>query len=195
VAWIPWRIQDGPVFFRGQFRRPSLRAHTYENAGSTKEALEESEIYGAIGFRIPPLTTCTVTSCCSRGAPRKPFASFSRPRISKTLLPHGKYPAQYDWHHGHNLQLLALSYQSLGQMKSAEATFRGPSRPPATLNFSTITGGYGRSSCWIAAVPGSVGAARDLQKSEWPMTGSLDTHWLSSAASLNRTSEAQEETR
>jgi len=28
-------------------------------------------------------------------------------------------PPQYDWHHAHNLQLLGMSYQALGQMKAA----------------------------------------------------------------------------
>jgi tetratricopeptide (TPR) repeat protein len=33
-------------------------------------------------------------------------------------------PREYDWHHAHNLSLLAMCYQHQGQMKSAESMFR-----------------------------------------------------------------------
>ncbi|MHB8485198.1 MAG: tetratricopeptide repeat protein [Candidatus Acidiferrales bacterium] len=40
-------------------------------------------------------------------------------------------PAKYDWHHAHNLFLLAMCYESLGQMKAAEPAFREAFSLPA----------------------------------------------------------------
>src|SRR5207302_9986530 len=44
-------------------------------------------------------------------------------------------PSRYDWHRAHNLQLLAMSYQSSGQMKAAEAALREAFAVPAYTDF------------------------------------------------------------
>jgi tetratricopeptide (TPR) repeat protein len=46
-----------------------------------------------------------------------------------------KIPAQYDWHHTHNLQLLGLAYQSLGQIRSAAKYFHEAFALPAYTEF------------------------------------------------------------
>jgi len=45
-------------------------------------------------------------------------------------------PAEYDWHHAHNLQLLGLSYETLGQMKSAEGALREAFSLPAAVDLA-----------------------------------------------------------
>jgi tetratricopeptide (TPR) repeat protein len=42
-----------------------------------------------------------------------------------------KIPAELDWHHAHNLQLLAMCYEALGQNKAAEAAYRKAFALPA----------------------------------------------------------------
>jgi tetratricopeptide (TPR) repeat protein len=45
-------------------------------------------------------------------------------------------PPQLDWHHAHNLQLLAMSYEALGQVKAAEVAYRQAFSLPAYTDFA-----------------------------------------------------------
>src|SRR5437660_10420839 len=79
-------------------------------------------------------------------------------------------PARYDWHHAHNLQLLAMSYQSLGQMKAAEGAFREPFAVPAYTDFLEFN-----RKAWPEFLLArcryeeALHAAEELTKSEWPL--------------------------
>ena len=42
-------------------------------------------------------------------------------------------PVEYDWHYQHNLDLLATSYQYVGQMAKAEALFKTSFAIPSSL--------------------------------------------------------------
>ena len=44
-----------------------------------------------------------------------------------------KIPVEYDWHYQHNLDLLATSYQYVGQMRKAEELFRRSFAIPSSL--------------------------------------------------------------
>jgi tetratricopeptide (TPR) repeat protein len=44
-----------------------------------------------------------------------------------------KIPVEYDWHYQHNLDLLATSYQYIGQMRKAEELFKRSFGIPSTL--------------------------------------------------------------
>jgi Tfp pilus assembly protein PilF len=44
-----------------------------------------------------------------------------------------KIAAEFDWHHAHNLDLLAASYQYTGQMKKAEALLKQSFNMPTNL--------------------------------------------------------------
>ena len=106
-----------------------------------------------------------------------------------------KIPARYDWHHAHNLTLLAISYQSLGQMKSAEALFHETFSSPAYTDFLE----YNRK-CWPEFLLSrgrfqeALLAARELTRSEWPLAR-LAGHSLAGQALLGMGSvaEAKEE--
>jgi tetratricopeptide (TPR) repeat protein len=93
-------------------------------------------------------------------------------------------PARYDWHHAHNLQLLALSYQSLGQMKSAEALFREAFLLPAYTDFLE----YNRRA-WPEFLlhrgrsEEALKASQELIASPWPMAR-LAGHTLAGQAQL-----------
>jgi hypothetical protein len=56
-----------------------------------------------------------------------------------------KIPVEYDWHYQHNLDLLATSYQYIGQMTRAEALMK--------TSF---------------AIPSSI-VVQEFNKREWPM--------------------------
>src|SRR6266571_5351349 len=97
--------------------------------------------------------------------------------------------------HAHHLTLLAMSYQSLGQMKSAEALFHETFSSPAYTDFLE----YNRKS-WPEFLLSrqrfqeALLAARELTKSEWPLAR-LAGHTLAGQALLGMGSvaEAKEE--
>ena len=65
--------------------------------------------------------TCTGTSCGAPGASRKRSRNSKPPTsCSATTWRKEKIAAEFDWHHAHNLDLLAASYQYVGQMRRAE---------------------------------------------------------------------------
>jgi tetratricopeptide (TPR) repeat protein len=171
-------------------------AHTYENLGRTKEALEESEIYVRLASAIPHAHHMHGHELLQSGRTEEAIREFLQTKeLEDNYYRTENIPARYDWHHTHNLQLLALSYQSLGQMKSAEAMFREAFASSGYTEFLD----YNRR-VWPEFLldrgrfQEALEAARDLQKSEWPMTR-LAGHTLAGQAllAMNRTSEAQEE--
>jgi len=108
-----------------------------------------------------------------------------------------KIPAQYDWHHAHNLQLLAMAFQSLGQVNSAAKLLQEAFASPAYTEFLE----YNRRA-WPEFLINrgryeeALAAARELTQSPWPMAR-LAGHTLAgqSLAALNRLSEAKDELR
>src|SRR5260370_4150473 len=99
-------------------------------------------------------------------------------------------PARYDWDNAHNLTLLAMSYESLGQMKSAEALFHETFSSPTYTDFLD----YHRK-CWPEFLLSrerfqeALLAARALAKSEWPLPR-LAVHTLAGQALLGIASAA-----
>ena len=53
--------------------------------------------------------------------------------LEKAYYAAEKIEARYDWHHVHNLDLLAGSYQHKGQMRLAEAMLRETLEFPAVI--------------------------------------------------------------
>jgi tetratricopeptide (TPR) repeat protein len=106
-----------------------------------------------------------------------------------------KIPAQYDWHHAHNLQLLALNDELLGRMKAAEQFLRQAFALPASTDFLA----YNRRA-WPEFLlergryREALDASRQLAGSTWPM-GRLAGHTLAGEAllGLHRMKEARQE--
>ena len=100
-------------------------AHTFENLGRTKEALEQSEIYVRLAPAIPHAHHMHGHELRRSGRTEEAIQEFLKAEELETTYSRAEnIPIKYDWHHAHNLNLLAMSYQSLGQMKAAEAAFR-----------------------------------------------------------------------
>ncbi len=54
-------------------------------------------------------------------------------KLQREYLAREKIPAEFDWHHAHNLDLLAASYQYTGQMRKAEALLKQSFNIPTNL--------------------------------------------------------------
>ena len=171
-------------------------AHSYENMGRSKDALEESALYARMAPAIPHAHHMHGHALMRTGRTEEAIVEFLKTKeLEENYYRSEKIPARYDWHHAHNLTLLAVSYQSLGQMKSAEALFHEAFSSPAYTDFLE----YNRK-CWPEFLLSrrryqeSLAAARELTQSAWPLAR-LAGHTLAGQALLGAGSvaEAKEE--
>ena len=171
-------------------------AHAYENMGRSKDALEESALYAHMAPAIPHAHHMHGHALMRTGRTEEAIGEFLKTKeLEENYYRSEKIPASYDWHHAHNLILLAMSYQSLGQMKSAEALFHEAFSSPAYTDFLE----YNRK-CWPEFLLSrrryqeALVAARELTQSAWPLAR-LAGHTLAGQALLGAGSvaEAKEE--
>jgi tetratricopeptide (TPR) repeat protein len=171
-------------------------AHTLENLGRTKEALDEAAIYARMAPAIPHAHHMHGHELMRLGRTEEAIAEFLKTKsLEEEYYRTENIPARYDWHHAHNLQLLAMSYQSLGQMKAAEATFREAFAVPAYTDFLEFN-----RKAWPEFLLArdryeeALSASQEVSKSPWPVAR-LAGHTLAGEAllALDRPAEAQEQ--
>ncbi|PYT95203.1 MAG: hypothetical protein DMG36_02820 [Acidobacteria bacterium] len=171
-------------------------AHTLENLGRTKEALDESAVYLRMAPAIPHAHHMRGHELMRLGRTEEAIAEFLKTKsLEEEYYRTENIPSRYDWHHAHNLHLLAMSYQSLGQMKAAEAAFRDAFAVPAYTDFLEFN-----RKAWPEFLLArgrneeALHTSQELTKSEWPLPR-LAGHTLAGQAllALNRANEAQEE--
>jgi len=171
-------------------------AHTLENLGKTKEALEEASIYLRLASAIPHAHHMHGHELMRAGRTEEAIAEFLKTKaLEEDYYRTENIPPRYDWHHAHNLQLLAMSYQSLGQMKSAEAAFREAFVVPAYTDFLEFN-----RKAWPEFLLSrgryeeALEASRQLTKSPWPLAR-LAGHTLAGQAllAMDHSNDAQEE--
>ncbi len=171
-------------------------AHTLENLGRTKEALEETATYLRMAPAIPHAVHMHGHELMRAGRTEEAIAQFLKTKsLEEDYYRTEKIPARFDWHHAHNLQLLAMCYQSLGQMKAAEGAFREAFAVPAYTDFLEFN-----RKAWPEFLLArgryeeALRASQELTKSPWPLPR-LAGHTLAGQAllALNRANEAQEE--
>jgi len=112
-------------------------AHTLENHGPAKEALEQSEIYVRMAPAIPHAHHMHGHDLRRVGKTEQAIEEFLKAEeLEDNYYRAENIPAQFDWHHAHNLQLLAMSYEALGQIKAAEVGFREAFALPTYTDFA-----------------------------------------------------------
>jgi tetratricopeptide (TPR) repeat protein len=146
-------------------------AHTLENHGPAKEALEQSEIYVRMCPAIPHAHHMHGHDLRKLGQTEQAIQEFLKAEeLEDNYYRTENIPAKFDWHHAHNLQLLALCYEALGQMKAAEAAFRASFAMPTYTDFAD----YNRKA-WPeflldhGRAQEALEAAQELMNSQWPM--------------------------
>ena len=99
--------------------------HTYENIGRIDKALEHGEAFARLAPSIPHAAHMWGHDLRRVGRVDDAIAQFKKAdALERAYYEAEKLDPSLDWHHGHNLDLLALCYQYKGQMKLAEATMR-----------------------------------------------------------------------
>jgi tetratricopeptide (TPR) repeat protein len=108
--------------------------HAYENTGRIKEALAQGETYAKMAPAIPHARHMFGHDLRRVGRIDEAITEFlAADRLESEYFKTEKIPVEYDWHYQHNLDLLATSYQYIGQMKQAEALLNTSFAIPSTL--------------------------------------------------------------
>ena len=109
-------------------------AHAYENSGRMKEAVDQAAAYAAQASNVPHAVHMHGHELRRLGRINEAIARFeTADKLQREYLAREKIAAEHDWHHAHNLDLLAASYQYTGQMKKAEALLKQSFNLPTNL--------------------------------------------------------------
>jgi len=179
-----------------EFAAHHYLAHTYETIGRPQDALAQSEIYVRMAPAIPHAHHMHGHDLRWTGRTEQAIAEFERANeLEENYYRSENIPARFDWHHIHNLSLLAMCRETLGQMNAAEKLFREAFALPvyndlAEFNrrewpeFLLSRGRYDEA----------LAAAQELANGQWPM-GRFAGHSAAGQAllRLNRLDEAQSE--
>jgi tetratricopeptide (TPR) repeat protein len=114
---IPY-FEKAAASFAGQH----YLAHAYENSGRSDAALKAAEAYAKAAPAIPHAHHMYGHNLRRTGQTWEAIAQFrTADRLHRDYLKLESVAAEYDWHFAHNLDLLASSYQYIGQINRAAA--------------------------------------------------------------------------
>ncbi|MBI3448665.1 MAG: tetratricopeptide repeat protein [Acidobacteria bacterium] len=95
--------------------------HSYETMGKVDDALRHGEAYVKLAPMIPHAHHMYGHDLRRVGRIEEAIARFRRAdELEQAYYAAEKIPAGLDWHHKHNLDLLATSYEYMGRMGTAE---------------------------------------------------------------------------
>lgn len=99
--------------------------HSYELVGRIDDALRHGEKYATAADQVPHAHHMYGHDLRRVRRTREAIARFEiADRLEVAYFAREKIRPEMDWHHPHNLDLLATSYQHQGQMKKAEELMR-----------------------------------------------------------------------
>jgi Tfp pilus assembly protein PilF len=109
-------------------------AHAYENSGRMKEAADHASAYASSASSVPHAIHMHGHALRRLGRVNEAIAKFeAADKLERDYVAKEKISGEYDWHFAHNIDLLAASYQYVGQMKKAEALLKQNFNTPTNL--------------------------------------------------------------
>jgi tetratricopeptide (TPR) repeat protein len=118
----------------GHFAAHHYLAHAYENTGRVSEALAEGATYATMAPGVPHARHMHGHDLRRVGRIEEAIAEFrAAHRTAAAYFKSEQIPVEFDWHYQHNIDLLATSYQYVGQMANAEPLFRESFAIPSSL--------------------------------------------------------------
>ncbi len=156
----------------GNFAAHHYLVHSFETIGSVPEALSHGEVYVRAAPAIPHAHHMWAHDLRRVGRTQEAIAEFLKAyELENAYYAAESIPADLDWHHKHNLDLLSTSYEHQGQMREAERLMRQAYALAAPLEYTE----YQRKE-W----PGFLlargrteearAAAEELVSGKWPAT-------------------------
>ena len=116
------------------FAAKHFLAHAYENTARMPEALANATAYATAAPQVPHALHMHGHELRRAGKPLEAIAEFEKAdKIQRDYFAREKVDPSFDWHHQHNMDLLAASYQYVGQMKKAEALLKQSFAIPSNL--------------------------------------------------------------
>jgi len=130
VPYYERALKTSPDHFAAQH----FLAHAYENTGRMKEALASATAYATAAPAVPHAVHMRGHELRRAGRVAEAIAQFeTAEKLQTAYFASEKIAPELDWHHQHNLDLLATSYQYVGQMKKAEALLKQSFATPSNL--------------------------------------------------------------
>ena len=109
-------------------------AHAFENSNRVNESLANAAAFAVQAANVPHARHMHGHELRRAGRPVEAAAQFeAADQLQRTYFVREKVSADLDWHHSHNLDLLAATYQYLGQMKKAEPLLKQSFGLPSNL--------------------------------------------------------------
>lgn len=116
------------------FAARHFMAHAFENNGRMKEAVDAAASYASQAPGVPHARHMHGHELRRTGRITEAIAQFeAADKLQRDYLAKEKIAAEFDWHHAHNLDLLAASYQYIGQMRRAEGLLKQAFALPSNL--------------------------------------------------------------
>lgn len=116
------------------FAARHFMAHAFENTGRMKEAVDAAASYASQASSVPHARHMHGHELRRTGRITEAIAQFeAADKLQRDYLAKEKIAPEFDWHHAHNLDLLAASYQYVGQMRRAEALLKQAFALPSNL--------------------------------------------------------------
>lgn len=127
-------FQQAQALAPTQFAAHHYLTHATENAGRIDEALMHGRTYAQMAPEIPHARHMYGHNLRRANRVDEAIVEFeAADRLQRAYFKNESVAAEYDWHHHHNLDLLASSYQYLGQMKKAESLRKAAFALPSNL--------------------------------------------------------------
>jgi tetratricopeptide (TPR) repeat protein len=133
AASIPF-YEKARALAPGHFAAHHYLTHAYENTGRIADALEQGEAFARLAPLVPHARHMFGHNLRRAGRIQDAIVEFlAADALESDYFRTEKIPVEYVWHYQHNLDLLATSYQYVGQMAAAEQRFRTSFAIPSSL--------------------------------------------------------------
>ena len=172
-------------------------AHTFENLGLKEQALEQASAFVRLAPAIPHAHHMRGHELRLLGRTEEAIEEFKKAdELANAYYNAENISPDLDWHHSHNLALLALSYESLGQVAAAEPLLRQVFSAPVYTDVAEFNRREWPDFLLARDRPEeALQAAQAMTaKSDWPM-GRFGGHTAAGEAllRLNRVDDAKNE--
>jgi tetratricopeptide (TPR) repeat protein len=144
--------------------------HTYETIGHADRALPRGEAHARLAPKVAHAQHMYGHDLRRVGRTAEAIAQFEKARkLENDYYASEGIPPEYDWHHVHNLNLLAMCYQYLGRMADAEELLKEAfALPKSSEYFEAWSRDWPQFLLSRGRFEEALEAARGMTNGKWP---------------------------